>query len=220
MKRSLLIIAIVFSMFSLAIANGAAEVPVYAYGDSDPNNARAFVSMPTSGSCNKNWEFEFTVEAQIAQWVKWNISGTKWTWFVRKPGTYFTDCIGFTLYSNGDIAIDFDGFASPSYATGTSVNPYIDAWYAFGDKSEDVAFGTWYSPFELNDQTVLFPDSEELHYGWGTKLWSKIKVVECNSASTYRDTGTITLTLKNQKPWLDDNGYYLNNLEQFVTDER
>lgn len=218
MKRSLLIVLIALSLVSFAF--GVTEVTVYAYKGS-PSNARAFVSMPNGGSCNKNWSFEFTVEAQIAQWVKWNINGTKWTWFVRKPGTYFADCISFSVQSNGDITIDFEDFASPTYATGTSVNPYIDVWYTFGEKSEDVAFGTWYSPSELNNLTAIIPDSSDLHNGWTTKLWSKIKVVECNSASTYRDTGKITLTLANQKPWInEDDGEYLDNLEQFVTDER
>lgn len=220
-----MVVSIIFAIFSISLAQSATSATVYAYGDSDPNNAKVFVSMPDNGSCNKKvWTFDITAEAQIAQWVNWNITGTKWTWFVRKPGEYFADCISFSISSNGDVAITFSDFGSPTYVStqSSSVNPYIDVWYTFGpDTNIDAIFnGPWYSPSELNASTAIIPDSTSLHIGWSTKLWSRIKVVNCNSASTYRDTGTITLTLKNQKPWLDDNGRYKPDLEQYVTDDR
>ena len=200
-------------------------------------NARVFSLLPDGGSCNKNWEFEFTTEVQVAQWSEWYISGTKWQWFVKKPGTYIADCIVFTLKSNGDIEITFEGFDDPYYVNtpDPSQTAYIETYYGYtfgtgsGDPGSVETSGSgWFRAGGLNEQTLLIPEFFEafthkysLHDGITAHLWNKITVVECNSASTYRDTGIIRITLKEQKPWIDpDTGTYVDNLRDFLTDDR
>jgi len=215
MRRLLLIMLalVVSSMFF------AEFVEVYAY-DGDPNNAKAFVSMGDSGYCNRHvWEIPMTLEVQVAQWVHWNLTGTKWTWFVRKPGTYVANCITATLQSNSDLEITFSGFDHLKYATGTSVNDTIEVEYAFGPQLP-IPENIWTPAPELNYVSLLVPDSQILHNGVTYKLWNRIHVERCNSASTYRDSGIIILTLKNQKPWIDDEGDYVEDLEEYVNSQR
>ncbi|KAF2960125.1 MULTISPECIES: hypothetical protein [unclassified Thermotoga] len=215
--RRLLLITMVLIVGSLFFAQQ--EVPVYAY-EGNTDNARAFISEGMSGSCNRHvWEIPMTLEVQVAQWVKWSLTGTKWTWFVRKPGIYVANCITATLQSNSDLEIRFSGFDHLKYATGTSVDDTIEVDYAFGPQlpiPEDI----WTPAPNLNDVTLLVPDSQILHNGATYKLWNRIHVERCNSASTYRDSGTIILTLKNQKPWIDEEGNYVEDLEEYVNSQR
>jgi hypothetical protein len=209
MKKTLLVVFILlFVSLLCAVVDIPVEKIVFAY-EGDPANARAFYSEPAGGACNKKvWEFPVTVEAQIAQWVQWSIDGTKWTWFVRKPGKYFADCIGFAIKSNSDVGFTFSGFSNLTYAsTGTSVNPVIPVWYNWGSDAILVdgykpEGNEWIPAEALNGLEGIIKDSQKLHDGWKTKLWNMIEVVECNSASTYRATGIVTITLKNQKPWI------------------
>jgi len=199
------------------------------YGD-----ARVFSLLPNGGSCNKNWEFEFTTEVQVAQWVTWSISGTKWQWFVRKPGTYIADCIVFNLKSNGDVEISFSGFDDPYYYTSqpdASQTAYIESYYGYsfgsGSATPSSVVSGWVRASDLNNETVFIPEFFEeythkysLHDGIVAHLWNKIVVVECNSASSYRDTGKIIITLKEQKPWIDANGDYVEPLRNFLNTDR
>jgi len=220
MKKFTLItlIAILGSML-FAVVDDPIEKKVFAY-EGDFANARAFYSAPTGGSCNKAvWAFDIEVEAQIAQWISWSIGGTKWTWFVRKPGEYFADCIEFSVKSNSDVGFTFSGFHDLEYTLGAtaSVNPIIPVWYNFGSILTDVLPpnnpNPWFPAEELNSVKTYIEDSEMLHNGWVTKLWTRIKVVECNSASTYRATGKVTITLLNQKPWIiPETGEYVPDL--------
>lgn len=222
--KKLMVVVIILLAVSMVSAAIATEKTVYAYGESLATNARAFYSDPAGGKCNKKvWMFDITVEAQVAQWIEWSIGGTKWTWFVRKPGNYFGNCIEFVVKSNSDVGFGFAGFANLSYVgPGTSVNPEILVWYNFGSDEDainptDPDANPWLKPEELNLQSPVIEDSRILHDGWLTKLWNMIEVVECNSASTYRDTGTITITLLNQKPWIvAETGEWVEPLSQFV----
>lgn len=167
-------------------------------------DAWAFSIGGKDGKCNKRvWTINAEVEVQVAQWIDFYITGTKWSWYVRKPGTYLTDCITAQIKSNGEVDVSFSGFASPTYLPnqGTdTVKNYIDAWFGFGADSGAAQFKP---AAEMDGFSFRIPDSAQLHQGLQTKLWNKIYVVECNSASTYKTTGTITLTLVRIKPWID-----------------
>lgn len=169
---------------------------------------------------------EFTTEVQVAQWSRWVFTGTKWTWFVRKPGEYYADSITATIHSNGDVAISFDGFANPEYLdenVNDGVKQYIESAYGVGSDPTAADFSGWVDAADLNDENLIIPDSQALHFGQEFKLWNKINVTESNSASTYRNTGTVSLTLQNQKPWIDEDGEWdpgRTNLEEYVTTDR
>lgn len=186
-------------------------------------NARAFTSMPTQGACNKvTWEFQMTTEVQVAQWCKWEINGTKWSWFVRKPGDYYTNSVRFTLQSNGNVMLTASGFADLEYYLPGGVNRFIESyWFAATDPQTIPGIDDWTRAAEVNGSLTV-PDSAALHEGLTAYLWNRINVVECNSACIYRDTGTITITLSNQKPWITDDGEYTTDpaLSTFVTSTR
>ncbi len=240
MKRiSLTIVVALLILGLLSVGAGAHETLTVKYTANNTNatDAKAFSSFPDSGSCNKaEWEIPFTTEVQVAQWLNWTISGTKWTWFVRKPGDYYTNCISATVKSNGNVAITFAGFADLAYQTGEGdynglegVNQYIQTWYGYSEDEMGPAgttFSGWIAADDLDDQTPILSDSQDLHDGLAFKLWNRINVVNCNSAGTYRNTGTITIAILNQLPWIDEDGDYpdpANNeklLKTFITDVR
>jgi len=178
--------------------------------------ARCWASAFASGACNKtHWDIPVTIEADVAQWIEWQMSGTSWLWRVRKPGTYAADCITANIKSNQNVLIDYEGFDSLRYVGvggKTSVNPVIPVWYAWSFSGSVVpGDADWVEATRLNipaEWDTIF-DSMDLHTGLQWKLWNKIKVVECNSACKYRDEAKITLELLCQKDWIDPaTGYF------------
>lgn len=178
------------------------------YGVQD--NAKAYSSFPMSGSCNKHeWQIPVTVHASVAQWIEFTISGTRYDWRVRKPGTYAANSLSAVLKSNGDVGIDFEGFADLQYLGEGGVKRTIDTWYAYGD-TENPGTLNWIPAASVNAMDAVVEDACGLHNGYSWKLWNKIMVTECNSACEYEDEAMITLVLKNQKIWIDPRtGYFL-----------
>lgn len=161
------------------------------------------------GDCNKqSWQFDVSISASIAQWIDWHITWNEWHWYIRKPGKYGGNCIQACIASNGDIKIAFAGFAN--LMSPDAVNPEIPVMYA-----HDMVVGApplnpllnplavWSTPAELNEFGILLPDSENLHNELCWKLYNQIEVVDCNTACEYTNEATITLTLENQKDWID-----------------
>lgn len=242
MRKSVLCTLMVVALVSLLAVGAAAQQETTVWNVSDnaiTTKARVFNSIYSHGErCNGSPRTAvITTEAQVAQWLEWSLSGSKWTWFVKKPGDYYTDCITATIQSNGNVTITFDGFGALKYLTGTSVNPVIPTWYGYsegeeGPKDPTSGWSGWYKAGEvvegdtltvgsINDTAISLTDSQRLHDGYSVKLWNRIKVVECNSASTYRDTGTISMMLASQKPWIDGaKNDYVDDLSSFVNGDR
>jgi len=214
MRKLLLVLAALLVVSVFAVQNGASQLTVWkdvegqwvALSMTDPfAEARAYKLGAATGSCNKkNWTVDIETEVQVAQWINWQLDGTKWLWYVRKPGTYITDCISFFIQSNGEIVISFSGFESPTYAsTFTHVKDTVDAWYGYGLGNLPEEIQEMASAEELNELSVFIPDSADLHEGISRKLWNKIRVVNCNSACNYIGRGTVTITLQRIKPWIN-----------------
>ena len=167
--------------------------------------ARAWSSDKVIEGCNKtDWVIPVSVHASVAQWIEFSITGTRYVWRVRKPGTYAANSLSAILASNGDVGIAFNGFADLVGDKGGT----IPIWYAEGDVHGPGDIPYWIRAENLNGEYSLV-DTELLHDGYTWKLWNKIEVVECNSACEYQDDAIITLVLKNQKPWIDpDTGYF------------
>ena len=138
----------------------AYEVEVWKWVNGDwvsefqnPNCAlgRLWASLPAEGECNKRcWEIPVQIHASIAQWIKFTVSGTRWDWRIMKPGTYAGDCIEFTICSNGDVGVNYDGF--DDLYSPTSCTPYITTWYAWGISVYEIdARGGWVRATELDD---------------------------------------------------------------------
>ncbi len=177
---------------------------------------RLYAQDYKDGSCNKDFVIDLKITAEIAQWIRWSLSGTHWKWFVRKPGNYGGDCITGVLASNQNVLIDYEGFEPLKYIPQNdkpSVVDTIPIWYAAGDFVTPPVKGhpAWVYCRDLNadDDTVF--DSAALHAGIQWKLWNYIHVVECNSACKYEDDATITLRLLCQKPWIQRaTGYFID----------
>ncbi len=193
------------SLSAEAVTPGVGELEAWEWDGTNWNsmvaddlgaNAKAWSSGLETGDCNKtSWSIPVKVNASVAQWVKFSLSGTRWDWQVRKPGTYATDCITASLQSNGDLGVDFGGFAN---LVGTDGD--IPVWYAYGPSGPGGL--TWVTAADLNGR-CLIDDSADLHTGYSLKLWNKIEVVACNSACEYENNACITLVLDNQKDWID-----------------
>lgn len=173
--------------------------------------ARCFASNEATGNCNKRyWYIPVTVHASVAQWINFSFTGTRWDWFVRKPGWYAANCITAKVASNGDILIDYEGFDDLVSLMG---NPTpIPIWYSFGASIQEAQDNGWVPGPLLNDDDDLLDESEYwvdgrnfLHEGLTWKLWNRIHVVECNTACEYEDVALITLGLNQQKIWIEQN---------------
>jgi hypothetical protein len=160
----------------------------------------------TLDSCNKAyWEIPVYVRAHIAQWVKFRLDWNTWEWYVRKPGCYAGNSIEAVVWSNGDIEVGYADFGKlmPMDPDNADHNP-VDIYYSYGESIEQAEGNGWVPAEELNQHTDLILDVEpwDLHYGMAFKLWSKICVIACNSACDYYDDAFITITLREQKPWI------------------
>lgn len=189
--------------------------------------ARLYKSGALMRECNiVAHEFTFTTNAHIAQWIYFNLNGLQWDWFVRKPGDYYGNCISFDLASNGDVAIGFSGFGDLVYQGPLGVKQTIDTYYwatggpvgMLGTEPQLHLNPTQFfiRAEELNGSYTI-PDSLELHNMIELKLWSRIIVEECNTASTYSGSGLVTITLANQKDWIEPStGEFAQTLGGFV----
>jgi hypothetical protein len=223
MKKLLFVTAILCFVPALAVA----QIPQYpppgyavesfaliadqwvSQGAGDPTAlAQCWASMPAESTCNKDWRIDVTIHASIAQWTKWSMTGTRWDWFVRKPGDYAADCISGTIASNQNVLVDYHDFGDLiAQHPENTVDDTIEVWYAVWGLGAPPGFTdpAWTRSFDLNSEAewdTLF-DSQALHNGITWKLWNRIHVSTCNSACEYEDVAWISLQLLGQKPWID-----------------
>lgn len=171
--------------------------------------ARCFVSFPEDGACNKDFEIPFKIHASVAQWIEWTFSGTRWDWFVRKPGNYAADCLTFMIASNQEVTIDFHSFADlHAEVPKPGQDEWIEIFYCFDPPGGVPPLKTdpiWIPADLMNDPAYWFyiEDSPALHEGVQFKFWNYIHVEPCNSACEYQNDAYVTLTLECQKDWID-----------------
>ncbi len=231
MKKLLFLLAIGALLTAPALAQpgtpppaGAYEVEMfYMHPDGTPVDgvghlgeldqlARCFASMDQEGNCNKKfWRIPVIIHASVGQWIDWWMTGTRWDWYIKKPGCYAADCITAHIASNGDILVDYDGFGNLVNADGRE----IEISYAFGGSITDASNNGWVPGPALDDDDDLLEEStmwynvgtidegNYLHDGITWKLWNMICVVDCNTACEYEDEAEIILTLNQQKDWID-----------------
>lgn len=219
--RKLLALAVVIAiclipMVAMAFLPGDAyEVQAWEYVDNTwvpqtgvTANARCFASGFSMGYCNKEkWEIPVVIHASVAQWLEYSMSGTRWDWKIRKPGTFAADCITASVASNNGISIAFEDFGplvrDPQSGPGGTDPDEIDIMYGYDTKGSDPAAINWISTETLNAQGCHIDDSDALHAGYSVKLWNKIVVERCDSSCEYEDTAKIVITLDNVKHWID-----------------
>jgi hypothetical protein len=214
MKKLFVTLVISLMVFgALAAVSSAStryEVDAFMANGDDATEARVFVvgggTDPCTEYCNSNRSVDVSVTAHVAQWAHWDLSANGWEWYVRKPGVYYADCISAFLQSNGDVTLTLEGFdnlkwISPS-SDDQSINPIVKQWFALTNAYVHPTDDDWLAPTGETEQ-ILVPDSADLHEGIWKKVWNKIEVLNCNTAGTYVMSGTITMTLSNQQPWIN-----------------
>jgi hypothetical protein len=225
MKKLLVLatVGLVVAFVGSALAQpppGAVESAVWYYDEEngvwveqDITNPEAYngrlyrAGIEELGNCNKKyWYVDVKIYAHIAQWIDFRLNWNEWHWFIRKPGCYAGNCIEAKIASNGDIYVDFDMFGPllPMDPANADHNPIDEIYYGFGE-TFSAANATWVLAAALNDQDfrILDEDPWDLHYGIAWKLWTKICVDECNSACDYMNEAKITLSLEQQKDWIN-----------------
>jgi hypothetical protein len=178
--------------------------------------AQCWASLPADSACNKDWRIDVKIHASIAQWIEWSMTGTRWDWFVRKPGMYAADCISGTIASNQNVLVDYHGFGDLiALEPDKAIDDTIEIWYAVWGLGtpppcDDAAWTRSYDMNEPAEWDTVF-DSQALHNGITWKLWNRIWVGRCNSACEYEDNAWISLQLLCQKPWIDrTTGYFVD----------
>ncbi len=118
-------------------------------------------------------------------------------WYLLKPGSYFAQIIEgrVTVQGNGqaDVAVTFDDF--DDLKKGDEVLP---VQYFIGEAAPEPS--DWFSPSLLNETTVALTAAESTPaYLW---VWQNV-VLEGQSPGQYTNTGVITFTLINSKPFVE-----------------
>ena len=212
MKKTIFLLAVM--VLTVFATNYWQEQPCWAWnnqtGGWDPQQGlvdakcRKFLDIipGLAGSCNKDtWQIPFYDQASIAQWAAWSLTGNRVLDLVRKPGTFIGAGPTFCLNSNGDITVTFSGFDN-LHKIG-SPNDSVEKYYAYsGLNSQNVNLSTlvWFPATSLPNAYFVMHDYPATVY-----LYEKIVVGENDPACEYEDPlgGTMTITLTNQKPWID-----------------
>ena len=140
-----LVLLTVVSMLVVAVLSGfvhAAETTVWKVSDTgaaiETDLARAFTGGTYNTTyCNADRQVQFQTKAEVAQWLELTVLNTEWRWYVRKPGTYFADCISGKIKSNGDVLITFSGFGPlldislDEDVVNPDANRMIKTWYGY-----------------------------------------------------------------------------------------
>lgn len=165
-----------------------------------------------AGNCNKDRGTEVSINASVAQWCDWFVSGTEWSWLVRKPGDYCGDCISFSVKSNGNVSFNFSNFEN--LVSNLSLgDTEIEIYYAQGGQTPpDPTTGGWVSAADLNNLHPVIEETRSMHVDYTTfKLWNWIHVETCNSACEYTDDAYVTVVLAEQKAWIDPDPTHAND---------
>lgn len=80
----------------------------------------------------------------------------------------------------------------------------IETWYSYGDTSDEANARGWVRAADLNQEPLVIPNSNELHYGQSVKIWQRIVVQPSNNSSEYENVGRVRLALTNLKYWVDE----------------
>lgn len=164
-------------------------------------HARAFVSDPASGMCDKKWWIEdLYCGASVSQWISYCFSGTNWDWEIRKPGIFSADCILFSIQSNDDVLVTCSGFDNLAPLVHPNADP-IRVWYSVSDLMAIGPPQNWIAAPDLNGSYWLGYD--QVSKGIIARIWNKIEILPTTRACNYGNKGYITLTLTDVKPFID-----------------
>jgi hypothetical protein len=134
-----------------------------------------------------------------SQWVSCSFSGTEWSWFVRKPGSYAAKALSVTIESNGGVLIDFENFDQLLCTDGSG--EVLETRYAVSPPTSVIEDLTWMTPQELNNYQMHFDDPPLVQTTW--VLWQKITVDNSTKAAEFEDQVKICFVLLNNFTWME-----------------
>ena len=143
------------------------------------------------------------------QWVRYHFSGTRWQWFIRKPGCYAAKSLDACVESNGRVRIDFGGFAK--LRASDDSGDRLDMYYGIASPNCQVGGVNWMDCNQLNNSHISLCGYPYVSFSWA--LWQKVCVEQCDNAGEYQDAGYIGIDLLNIYPWVES-----VNLDQPPTD--
>lgn len=183
-------------------------------------NAQSFNSGSAAGHCNKEcWDFTIENHVSVAQWIDWEINGTRKDWRVLKPGTYASDSVTARIKSNNDVQITFWA-EDPVYQNPDAESPPIAKWFGYsvgadsGDHPDNVAQWVRASDYSEDSPLVFTIRYEDgLAEGLAYRIWEQIEVTSEHRSSEYHGGGGLLICVTNLKYWVDPETGSFNDLK-------
>jgi hypothetical protein len=135
----------------------------------------------------------------VEQWVTFRFSSTMWSWDVRKPGTYGGKIFEGSVQSNGDVLVDFSGFANLGLLPGAV--HLSDNYYAIAPPSTRIQDLRWMTPGELNAFDLRVDPSNLGLTIWA--LWHRVEVMDYSPAEEFDFGASISIKLQNDFPFFE-----------------
>lgn len=175
----------------------------------DTSNAEAYNSgASVNGHCNREcWDFEMETHVSVAQWIDFEVNGSRRDWRVLKPGRYAADSIKLRVKSNNDVRLTY--WAEPvEYLNPDATSPDIDTMFGFtkGSGTNPNMVSNWVkgtdftadAPFEF-----ILPYEDVSGAGATYHLYEQIEVTEAHRSSDYHGTAYFNVCVTNLKYWVD-----------------
>jgi len=203
---SKLVLTLLILVLAGSVALAKQEIPVFPVVNGVPDTAnptalaRAWKAGQYQYYCNADREIVVAVNCSLAQWMDLSLEATRLYWRILKPGDYAVNGIGVQLRSNGDVAVDYEGFAD--LQNSDVPKDKIPTYYAVTVGGTVPGAGDWVTAADLNDDDDLIVEDED-HEAISFAIWNRLVPFECDSACEYMDCARIYVTLDEQKPWVD-----------------
>lgn len=171
--------------------------------------AKSWNSGVFQGRCNMEChEAELVTHVSVAQWLEFEVDGTRKDWRVLKPGMY-ASASSARVKSNNDVSVSFY-LRDPEY-----LNPDPDADSApiqvsFNHGPGDVnnpndLVSRWKQANDEDDPYAFTIAYEDAYKGTTFNIWQRITVEDHHRSSEYEGTGMIEICVTNLKFWVDGN---------------
>jgi len=151
--------------------------------------------------CNQNHAVPILVHASMAQWAEVLLSWTQMDWQILKPGDYAAPGPCFLFRSNGDLVLNFEEVGNLTNVEGDQ----IPTFYAVMENGVRPGADDWIPAPDMNDPAnwKLIPENQQHTFIAYPVLWVRLVPFACDSACEYQDDWILTVTLAEQKPWVE-----------------
>lgn len=188
------------------------------------NNAISYNSGFADGSCNKQcWDLTVQNNVSVAQWLDWEIAGTRTDWRVLKPGQFTGMTMNAQVRSNNTIHVRmwFNDLVDQQLGSVAADIEHSFSVTASDSLFEAETFG-WKRAVDhpASDPFLLvIPDGPSLRNGTQVNLWQQVHVTSSHPSSEYYGEGGLLICLTNMKYWVDSElgGFDLEHNPGLVT---